>query len=369
MSDAATIREELAADRIRISQLIAEAERLQERYRVLTEDPTAVTAASLQSFVAELDTFRDRGNEILNSFRALANFISQLPNGAEKDQLSNERAQLANQTSSWVNNTFVPFRDTVRSEAARVAREDADRETAGQVDPTPIGDYTAVLNDGTGPGDVGTWYVLGPDGETVASGLTEQQARLQAEELSLRTEEDVRVENAAPAPQPNANAFQAVLNDGTGPGTEGTWYVEGAGGEIPASGLTQAEAEAEAARLNALPAPRVSTTPDQQAAAQQQTLKDRLQQQAARAAQRRQANEGDWRVKLRLAENANYLYRDPNLDEQGILWPLAITNGVIFPYTPTISTSYNASYSDQALTHSNYKGYFYQSSHVGAHIT
>jgi hypothetical protein len=47
------------------------------------------------------------------------------------------------------------------------------------------------------------------------------------------------------------------------------------------------------------------------------------------------------------------------------MWPLALTNGVVFPYTPVISTSYNANYTDQALTHSNYKGYFYQSSHVG----
>jgi hypothetical protein len=179
------------------------------------------------------------------------------------------------------------------------------------------------------------------------------------------------VQNNAASAQPNANLFQAVLNDGTGPGAEGTWYVLGPSGQTPVSGLGRAAAEAEAERLNAAAAAvptsanAAATAAAAQAAAVQQTLTQQLQAQATRAAQRKQANEGDWRVKLRLAENSNYLYRDPKLDEQGILWPLTLTNGVIFPYTPTISTSYNANYTDQALTHSNYKGYFYQSSHVG----
>ena len=74
----------------------------------------------------------------------------------------------------------------------------------------------------------------------------------------------------------------------------------------------------------------------------------------------------DWRVKLQLAPGADYLYMDP--DEQsntsGILYPLSVTNGVIFPYTPAIQTNYVANYSDYNLTHSNLRGLFYQSSHV-----
>jgi hypothetical protein len=65
-------------------------------------------------------------------------------------------------------------------------------------------------------------------------------------------------------------------------------------------------------------------------------------------------------VKLRLAPGADYLYNAP---EPGILNPLKGT-GIIFPYTPTISTSYKATYSSYDLTHSNYKGYYYQSSSV-----
>lgn len=72
--------------------------------------------------------------------------------------------------------------------------------------------------------------------------------------------------------------------------------------------------------------------------------------------------DGDWRVRLRLAPSATYLYMDENNE---LLSPLAASNGVVFPYMPSIQMSYNADYSDTALTHSNYKGYFYNSSYVG----
>ena len=77
----------------------------------------------------------------------------------------------------------------------------------------------------------------------------------------------------------------------------------------------------------------------------------------------------DWRVRLSLAQNSNYLYNAPTNQDgtggPGILAPLAATNGVIFPYTPSIDTSYTATYEKTELTHSNYKGYFYKGSSVG----
>lgn len=105
--------------------------------------------------------------------------------------------------------------------------------------------------------------------------------------------------------------------------------------------------------------------PPGQTAAQQANLAN-ARAQATLQAQRKQANDGDWRVKLRLAPGADYLYRASNGQgsEAGILQPLAETDGVIFPYTPIISTSYKANYSNYDLTHSNYRGYFYQGSHV-----
>jgi hypothetical protein len=69
----------------------------------------------------------------------------------------------------------------------------------------------------------------------------------------------------------------------------------------------------------------------------------------------------DWRVRLSLAPSAKYLYK---ADNPGILKALQATNGVIFPYTPTVSVGYTASYSDSDLTHSNYKIYNYKNSSV-----
>jgi hypothetical protein len=88
------------------------------------------------------------------------------------------------------------------------------------------------------------------------------------------------------------------------------------------------------------------------------------QRQTVLDTQRKLVNNGDWRVRLSLAKNAQYLYNDPN--NPGILAPLAKTGGVIFPYMPKIETTYTASYSDDSLTHSNHKNYFYKSSSVGA---
>jgi hypothetical protein len=71
----------------------------------------------------------------------------------------------------------------------------------------------------------------------------------------------------------------------------------------------------------------------------------------------------DWRVILRLAPGSTYLY---NAADAGLLQPLKVTNGVIFPYTPTIVVGYKATYSSYDLTHSNYRGYFYQNSNAEA---
>lgn len=70
---------------------------------------------------------------------------------------------------------------------------------------------------------------------------------------------------------------------------------------------------------------------------------------------------GDWRVRLSLAPGANYLYK---ADNAGILAPLQETGGVLFPYTPSITVNYAASYDATELTHSNYKVFQYKNSAV-----
>ena len=130
--------------------------------------------------------------------------------------------------------------------------------------------------------------------------------------------------------------------------------------------------DAEIARLNAAGASVGSINsvqdPQQAAAAAanaQAVVGTQLaQRQTVLDTQRRLVNNGDWRVRLSLAKNAQYLYNDPN--NPGILKPLAATGGVIFPYLPKIDTTYTASYEESSLTHSNHKNYFYKSSSIGA---
>ena len=84
-------------------------------------------------------------------------------------------------------------------------------------------------------------------------------------------------------------------------------------------------------------------------------------QQSIREQRGNNVDSADWRVRLRLAPAADYLYKAAN---PGILQPLAVSDGVIFPYTPSIQTVYKANYTPYNLTHSNYRGFFYQGSAV-----
>ena len=100
----------------------------------------------------------------------------------------------------------------------------------------------------------------------------------------------------------------------------------------------------------------------QEQANQAAAMKQQAQDQAAIQAEFQSPASGDWRVRLRLAPGAKYLYMDNN---NTLLKPLAASDGVVFPYMPTIQTTYNANYESVELTHSNYRGQFYKSSYVG----
>ena len=142
----------------------------------------------------------------------------------------------------------------------------------------------------------------------------------------------------------DGQAFGPVLPDPNGSGG----FVDAAGNPVNADGTPIFPA-----------AP--FTTAAENSAIQTQVGRQLAQQQAVLAAQKRVVNNGDWRVRLQLAPGATYLYNAPN---PGILLPLRQTDGVIFPYTPKIMLNYKADYEAQALTHSNYKGYFYKGSYA-----
>lgn len=111
---------------------------------------------------------------------------------------------------------------------------------------------------------------------------------------------------------------------------------------------------------------RVPTDADIEEAALAQAALDRARQQASvsalRKANGKAVGDGDWRVRLRLAPNAYYLYKN---NDPGIMLPLQETDGVIFPYTPRIDMTYSAEYNPTDLVHSNYRSYFYKGSKVG----
>jgi hypothetical protein len=75
--------------------------------------------------------------------------------------------------------------------------------------------------------------------------------------------------------------------------------------------------------------------------------------------------EDDWRVRISLADKSNIFYKDPaGMSIDSMMTPLIDTNGVIFPYTPTITIGHTANYNTQSLTHSNYPAQFYTGSEV-----
>jgi hypothetical protein len=232
-------------------------------------------------------------------------------------------------------------------EAARLARE-AEGDGPTLEAPEPVNDF-----------------VRDPEtGEQVPSDS------VQAEQI--RTEQAAaadRVAVTAPAPVPSGE-WTAVLNDGTGPGNEGTWYIVNETGEIYQLNIVDGnEARIIAENLSlgsteALPqgtAGGTGLTPEEQLAKDQAAAKAAAINQATRNSVYNKAGSSDWRVRLQLAPTSDYLY---NANPSGILGPLAATNGVIFPYTPQINTSYRANYEQYDLVHSNYRGVYYKNSRV-----
>ena len=105
--------------------------------------------------------------------------------------------------------------------------------------------------------------------------------------------------------------------------------------------------------------------PTQGQGSQQAAIVAQAKKQATVQARYKQPGNEDWRVRLSLGPGAQYLY---NATPAGILAPLKAdggTDGVIFPYTPTVTTTYSANYEQYDLIHSNYRGIFYKNSRVG----
>jgi len=69
----------------------------------------------------------------------------------------------------------------------------------------------------------------------------------------------------------------------------------------------------------------------------------------------------DWRVRVSLAPASTVFYKD---GWNTVMSPLRQTDGVIFPYTPSITITHTATYASTQLTHSNYTPHFFQNGDV-----
>lgn len=216
--------------------------------------------------------------------------------------------------------------------------------------------YTTSYNPETGDYSI----VSLTTGQVVASGLTSGEASQEVVMLNAGGE------GALPATPITPPAGElAYPNNTTAPTADPQAYPNGPsrddeGNLLPGWAYDENTGDYYIGNVNNSPYIDPSTQASADAS-RQQALLDVARQQATLKAMRKQDDTQDWRVRLSLAPLSTYLYNAPN---PGVLQPLRNTNGVIFPYTPQIQTVYKANYSNYDLTHSNYRGFFYQGSVV-----
>ena len=148
---------------------------------------------------------------------------------------------------------------------------------------------------------------------------------------------------------------QAAITDGVGtaPSFAGGYYgdqVEESGGGAPVTSF-----ESEDARKSLLPDnAAVAGTKNEPSIA----ITD------VHAGASGAATDDDWRVRISLADGAKIFYKATGANPNNLMSPLSETNGVIFPYTPSIQVSHVANYSATTPVHSNYSQQFYTNSEV-----
>ncbi len=262
-------------------------------------------------------------------------------------------------------------------ETARLAREaEGDGPTLEAPEPVPP-NLTQAWDPETG--SYGVWDE--DKGQFVETGLSEEDATRAAgdpfEAARLAREREFEEEQPAVfEPDPVPPTLSTIWD----PETESYAIWADPPGEIQQSGFTTEDEARRAIDSQApdiseedLPPPPDDGLTDEERAEQAQAdaeaaAKENAINQATRSSVYKKEGSSDWRVRLQLAPTSDYLYNVPvNPNDgtgPGILAPLADTNGVIFPYTPQINTSYRANYEQYDLVHSNYRGVYYKNSRV-----
>ena len=296
------------------------------------ENPPASTVHTISSTTSSTETVSGGGSTTIIDNPPLATDASNAY-GAQADGINSQiqaiNKQLGPTTFGGDTNLTAEQRDALtsqRSDLYNQYNEARDAQNAATIPVPPT-------------------VVTEPNTNTTINTTTTVNASTGA---NVSTAEDASVsqqQNAASGPTTPASTII------TGPAPVPVAEASAASGQVPA--------------LNSLgPGEEIVNSPNAAMPANIQAMIDNARQQQVRSIQAGQsATSTDWRVKLSLAQGADYLY---NAGDPGILQPLQVTDGVIFPYTPKIDLTYKAQYSPYELTHSNYKGYFYQSSMVDA---
>lgn len=61
----------------------------------------------------------------------------------------------------------------------------------------------------------------------------------------------------------------------------------------------------------------------------------------------------DWRLRISVGAKSGIFYKKEAMPASDILSPLVVTDGVLFPFTPTVTVSYANTYAAMSVTHSN----------------
>lgn len=199
----------------------------------------------------------------------------------------------------------------------------------------------------------------------ITQSITNGQARIAEYEKALKASEDASKKQdnggtGGPGTAGQGATGATGITGATGPQTPQGVGASGATGSVTGStGPATPEGQLNIADPEFIQPGEVNVDPSSSI---QQGLEQQAREQAAMMDATKYAQAADWRVRLSLADNANYLYKANPVGP--LLAPLQPTNGIIFPYTPSISVSYVANYDQAALQHSNYKVVQYQNSYV-----
>jgi hypothetical protein len=331
--------------------------------------PGSIAQAQLQQVVSQL-------SQQLNSIERQIDTVTTATN-PPNPQISVEQTQppppplvadpvsVGNPPNPQVQEPVVNRVSTVSVSVAPGAVRD-DALSTGQGNPLSTLNTVAVATNSNilevTPEPVRSQTVFFPDGrilELAAGEFVDESGFVVSNDGIRRFASDVAIDNEKALPQDGLVEFTAGgqrIVDAENPN-----FVVTAGGLRVAAEDVETEVDTKGSALVRAP-----TDADIEEAAFAQAALDRARQQASvsalRKANGKAVGDGDWRVRLRLAPNAYYLYKN---DSPGIMLPLQETDGVIFPYTPRIDMTYSADYNPTDLTHANYRAYFYRGSKVG----